>query len=194
LQWRRKQAPRFVRVIGPLFVALKFAPAVFIVVFVLISLAQSRDIPGFLRSHLTFFAVMPVGLVLIGALLFIQARMKRFQANHAIGVIATMAGLECVSQFGRRSFIPWGEARLFEVESPHKHAEIPMVYRLYSNEDVAEWAHFSPFDSFARVGPTTNGVPVAEATMARVIIARTGLQPRTLSKPLAMKPPAPALT
>ncbi len=193
LQWRRKRVPLYLRVFGALLMALPLAPLGYLLIAVFSEMAQSSDILGFLRSQIKFFVGMLVCLVLGGILLTIYVRMQRFQAKHAIGVIATTTGLECVSQFGRRSFISWAEARLFEVDSPYRHGVTPIVYRLYSSHDVAEWTLFTAIDSFARVGLSADGTPVGEGMMARVIVAHTGLQPRTLAKPLALTIPTLAI-
>lgn len=190
LQWRRRPAPSFVKVFKALFMALQLGPALVIPVFVLLEIAQSPDRLPAIRSHLWQVIAILVCLLSYVVLIVITARMRSFQAKHAIGVTATTDGLECISQFGRRSFIHWAEARLFELDSTSKHDQMPMIYRLYSSQDVAEWALFTRADTFDRVLKPAHGIPIGEAAMASVILARTGLKPRTLRKYLALATPS----
>ena len=114
----------------------------------------------------------------------VVARIVWFQWRHAFGVTATAEGLECVTPFGRRTFIPWSEARLFEVEKLTAGALANRTWRLYGSRKIATWSYYPLSQGLIPDDISTVEMKLRQDALTRLITARTQLQPRTLSKSL----------
>lgn len=185
LHWRaRKGVPRLIDILMSSLTALLASPSLVILGFLIWNLIRQRDKLGYFAANALQFIVAPALIIVIVVMYVMLIRMYQFQAKHFFGVTATPTGLECIHEFGRRTFIPWGEARLFEVELRSKFVLGPRIWRLYSSNDTAEWVHRILFDNYIPDGISAIEMRRSEEALARVIAARTGLRPRTLSKAL----------
>lgn len=188
LRWRaRRDLPLIISVFETTLSVLKVAPTLLFMGFLVWTLAQQTDKLAYFEANLFQFITLTVVSAVMVALYIILARMRRFQAKHSFGVTATSEGLDSIDELGRHAFIPWGEARLFEVDEPSRFG--PRVSRLYSSHATVQWVHRVIFDSYLPDGASAQEMRQREIALAHIIIARTGLQPRALAKRL-MAPPS----
>lgn len=193
LHWRaRRDLPLIISAFETTLSALTIAPALLFTGLLVWNLAQQTDKFAYIEANLFQFIALTVLLAVMVALYIILARIHRFQAKHAFGVTATNEGLDSIDESGQHTFIPWGEARLFEVDSPSRFG--PRVSRLYTSHDTDQWVHRVIFDSYMPDGISAQEMAWREVALAHIIITRTGLQPRTLSKRLMAPRSAAALT
>lgn len=188
LHWRaRRDQPKFLKAFELVFTMLKITPALLILGLIAWNLALQPDKLAYIEANLFQFIAITAIFIAMLTLFIILVRIHRFQAKHSFGVTATPEGLESIDDSGLRAFIPWSEARLFEVESPSRFG--PSVLRLLSSQDTAQWVHRILLDTYVPDGISFQEMRRREVALARVIIARTGLRPRTVTKRF-MAPPA----
>ncbi len=106
-----------------------------------------------------------------------------------MGVTTTADGVRVMDPFGRRRFVPWAEAQLFEVAATSRYLST-RSYCLYGAHGRATWQD----NPGSRSEFAPNGVSASEMAerlqlLVNLIAVRTGLLPRTFSK--ALRPRVP---
>lgn len=194
LQWRATRQMRFGE--GPLYAVLFLlqlayifiAPALLIVAFVtapdkgrLFTFRQPGDI-------LAVGGAAALGIIGPAIAIYIL-RYAPTLFGRPYGVVATLEGIECATEYGRKYLVPWDEARLFEVSGSGRSTLGSRQYRLYGRRRVASWSTDpTSMNEFAPDGITPGEMAQRLQAMVNLVVARTGLQPRTFSKALRAIP------
>jgi len=133
------------------------------------------------RGTLVFlFVGVAAGMVVI---LIAATRYLPSFLGKPYGVSATDDGLWYYLQTGRRQFLRWEEFRLFEV-IPSGAGRYYQKYKLYSGTVVAAWSNDPP-SSILLSGLAMQEFRQRHQALPNLIVARTGLLPRTFDKKLA---------
>lgn len=146
-----------------------------------------------------FVALLGLSLFIFGAgggMAWVYLRFMRPVTGH-FGVIADAQGLTEVRRSVRSIAVPWDQMRLYEVEGRRtrfSHGARVTAYRVYGQQSVIAWAGFLVLGSeldpplvepvFRPVGTSLVEMALRYDQLTRAIVARTGLQPRTLSPAL----------
>ena len=131
--------------------------------------------------------LMFVGSWLIASLLGLLYFVRLFLSvlGRSTGVIANQEGLLSIPGFGPSHFLHWEEIRLWEMDHPIGEDR---RYRLYGADRIVEWCEKAPSRTIFLVGDLTfEAFWKRHQTLLNLIVARTGLLPRTLDKKLAVK-------
>ncbi len=109
------------------------------------------------------------------------------------GVIATSEGIRWLRPRKAEIFIPWDEARLFEVWRARASEDQFSGYALMSARALVEWREYSPKNAPAAAdGASYEEMLRRSQAIVQTIIARSGLIPRTCEPDLAVKEEAVA--
>lgn len=144
---------------------------------------SKTSLPAALRDVL--LAGIALVIVATTALVVQLMRLMPTYFGQPYGVVASDAGLECRTEFGRRFTVAWGDARLFEVESRGG----GRVFHLYGAHQIATWRVPAPSSSgFEPAGISGPEMALRLDALTALIVARTGLAPRTFTRSLARMP------
>lgn len=109
------------------------------------------------------------------------------------GVVATGEGIRWLRPRKAEIFIPWDEARLFEVWRERMSEDQVSGYALMSGRALVEWREYSPENAPAAAdGASYEEMVQRSQAIIQTIIARSGLTPRTCEPALAVKEEAGA--
>jgi hypothetical protein len=96
--------------------------------------------------------------------------------------VANSDGLWYYPRILKRRFFRWDEVRLLEVYLPKN--EHYRAYRLYGRDSIARWLELPP-SKWVSLGMSKAEFEQRHQALLDLIVARTGLLPRTLDEKLA---------
>jgi hypothetical protein len=187
LQWRMSKDRRILSLfMGAIqFLSLLVAAALE-PVFYFIGWLQGQYVPWQNTSTVISGLVSLIGVICIIVFLEVARRFTPYLLGRPYGVTATADGVEYLTEFGGRRFVPWREIRLLEIESS---PDGSLDYYLYGARTIVTWQ--SNASSHHResepVGATLGEMTYRLRALVDLIAARAGLTPRTLSKRLQAK-------
>jgi hypothetical protein len=104
------------------------------------------------------------------------------------GVVATDEGIRWLRPRKADVFVPWDEARLFEVWREQMSGAELSGYALMSTRALVDWCEYAPNTAPAAAdGATYEEMLRRSHAIVQTVIARTGLTPRTCEPALAAK-------
>ena len=147
---------------------------------------------------LAVFPAFPLLLLALGAALvaleigwFVWWWARRRRSSY--GVVATGEGIRWLPPHKAEIFIPWDEARLFEVWRVRAIDGQVSGYALMSARALVEWRDYPPANAPAAAdGASYEEMVRRSQAIVQTIIARSGLTPRTCEPALAVKEEAGA--
>ncbi|GEM_PF-3192138 len=102
--------------------------------------------------------------------------------NRHVTLRATEEGIVRKPLIGRRRMIRWNEARLLEVTVTERNMAYQRSYALYSERRMISWEEaYRPKGTFVQDGISVLDAAERNQQLINMIVARTGLTPRTFS-------------
>jgi hypothetical protein len=137
-------------------------------------------------SSLGFLGPLPLAVLLpiVGVLLVIAPSPSSVISTirgTPYGVTATSEGLTEITPLGRRWFVRWQDARLWEVSLGRHGGLNGHLFRLSSSTNAVAWtdAIIGVLGIEAANGPQSDEALARQQALLDLVAARTGLQPRT---------------
>jgi hypothetical protein len=130
-------------------------------------------------------AAVVVAVVVVFGMLAL--RLFPYLFGRPFDVTATDSGMDARTDFGTRIHLGWDEMRLLEVERGD--AKATRRFALYAPGKRIAWAEYNAgFGAeYVPAGATASEMTLRQAALLNLIVARTGLAPRTLAKTLEIK-------
>lgn len=101
------------------------------------------------------------------------------------GITASSTGIEGRPQLGHRFALRWDDILLFEVKKDGKSRFSAHSYYVYGQQDIVSWQdNPANYNEFAPNGVTSGEMALRLEAMVNLVVARTGLQPRTFAPSL----------
>jgi hypothetical protein len=131
-------------------------------------------------------ACVVVALVVGFGILFVRAIPHLF--GRPFGLSATNLGIDARTEWGSRVHMAWDEIRLLEVAKGDTQSK--RRFDLYASGKRIGWTEYmlGLGAQYVPVGVTTSEMTLRQAALLNLVVARTGLAPRTLAKTLARRP------
>ena len=106
-----------------------------------------------------------------------------WERGRPYGVTANNEGLWYYPKGWKRRFLRWDEVCLLEVSIPKRERSL-RAYKIYGRRTLASWLAVPP-SKWVEVGMTKQEFWERHQALLNLIVARTGLVPRTLDEKLA---------
>ena len=131
-------------------------------------------------------------VTIIVGLIMAYVRIVPFLFGRPFGVTATEQGIDARTEFGTRIHMDWDEARLLEAVGADANAF--RRFYLYAPGKRIGWAEYmARFGAdYVSAGISSSEMTLRQVALLNLIVARTGLPPRTLAKSMAKTEPGSA--